>query len=188
MDPEKVENWHFVKLWNAGKLPTVGLDVYLEIAQRVGIFLNCFSVLDVNTAPFLSEVMGISDEEAGIILGVFRNYRDRLKLIGELLSARKLAKERHDQFASLLKEMEWAVQTRNKYAHAQYGFVDEVKDKSLRVSWLTDSRKTTDEIISAESVQEDVDRAKCLLDALFDLLAPARKLGPSPGTRPDKAP
>ena len=87
-DPKDINDWHFIVHLGAEEPPVVGLDQHPEIARLVAVFLNCFSIIELQTSVVLMQVLDISNDECGAILATFRNYNDHLKLIRELLSIR----------------------------------------------------------------------------------------------------
>lgn len=58
---------------------------------------------------------------------------------------------------------------RNQYVHAHYGSRPNQPETLIRVLWLTESRKTDDAVITAQTGHTDIIEAKRLIVQLFDL-------------------
>lgn len=150
------------------------LEVEREIAYQIAIFISLFSTAELLTPHVLAEVIGISDQQAEIILGSLISYSTRLKIIQALLPGKIKDQATAQNVALMVSELVWLNAERNRYVHAQYSKTGSLGELRRYVYFTDAARETQEGIITAEIVKIHIIRAKRLLRMLWQTLRPSR--------------
>lgn len=92
-----------------------------EFPKIIGIIISQFAIIEDFVPLVVRQITGISEDDSTTILGVIRNFSNKIELIGELINKRDKKSNDFiviDYVKNLLSE---ANSIRNKYAHAKYG-------------------------------------------------------------------
>ncbi len=135
----------------------LALDDQPEFAQQVGLILSAFAILELSPPHLLAKLIGISHDNADMILGYHRNFKDRVDLLNSLATLNQTETQESEKIKYLCRKIDKCRAIRNKYAHGLWQMEGDGDRHWWRlINWLSDAgRNTTTNFVTIDSIKKD---------------------------------